>query len=146
VLGAAEPDPGGLKVRRLPDLPAELAEAAGRVARDFGLDDDWLNLGPARQLELGLPAGFADRLVRRGYGDHFTAWFASRYDQVHFKLYAAVDRGDYHVQDLIALKPTDGELSAAARWMLPQDVSAAFRHSLVEFLEAQGWNNVARAL
>jgi hypothetical protein len=74
-------------------LPAVLGTARDRVARDFSLPVDWLNPGPTDLLDFGLPEGFIDRLERRDYGDSLTVYFASRYDQIHFKLYAMVDQG-----------------------------------------------------
>jgi hypothetical protein len=62
------------------------------VARDFSLPAEWLNSGPTGLLEFGLPDGFADRLQRRDYGEGLVVYLASRYDQIHFKLYAAVDQ------------------------------------------------------
>jgi hypothetical protein len=72
-------------------LPPNLEVAGARVARDFSLPADWLNPGPTDLLEFGLPEGFIDRLERRNYGDALTVYLASRYDQIHFKLYALVD-------------------------------------------------------
>jgi hypothetical protein len=45
-------------------LPEVLVAARARVARDFGLTDDWLNAKPADLLDFGLPPGFVDRLER----------------------------------------------------------------------------------
>src|SRR5438046_1391427 len=67
-------------------LPEALVAARDRVARDFGLPEDWLNAAPADLLDFGLPPGFVDRLERREYGDALTVHFASRFDQIHFKL------------------------------------------------------------
>jgi hypothetical protein len=115
VLGLARTVPGGISVERLERLPEPLASAALRVARDFNLPTDWLNLGPAPQVGMGLPKGFGSRVERRPYGAFLTIYYASRYDQIHLKLYAAVDQDSYHVQDLALLKPTGAELLAAAR-------------------------------
>src|ERR1700754_5356236 len=46
-------------------LPEGLVAARDLVARDFSLLPRWLNPGPAKLLEFGLPDGFAAR-VRRG--------------------------------------------------------------------------------
>src|SRR5664279_1163277 len=83
-------------------LPEPLGRAAQRVARDFDLDESWLNGGPTDLLDFGLPEGFLDRLERRDYGEALTIYLASRYDQIHFKLYAMVDAGGpgKHEQDL----------------------------------------------
>jgi hypothetical protein len=49
--------------------------------------------GPTELLRFGLPDGFVDRLQRRDFGEGLVVYLASRYDQIHFKLYAAVDQG-----------------------------------------------------
>jgi hypothetical protein len=147
VLGLARTTPGGIVVvERLDRLPEPLASAALKVARDFGLPADWLNLGPAPQVGMGLPEGFGGRVERRQYGSRLTIYYASRYDQIHLKLYAAVDQDSYHVQDLALLKPTRAEMVAAARWTLTQDVSGAFRDSLKDFLRTHGHNDVAEEI
>ena len=46
-------------------LPVSLVKAAGRVARDFGLAQDWLNPGPTDLLRWGLPEGFRSCVVTR---------------------------------------------------------------------------------
>lgn len=84
-------------------------------------------------LALGLPAGFLERVERQDHGAGLTVWFASRLDQVHFKLCAAVDAGGpgKHVGDLLALSPTRDELLAAARWSRTHDPSEGYRKALV---------------
>jgi len=144
VLGLARPTPGGIAVEPLERLPEPLASAALKVARDFNLPADWLNLGPAPQVGMGLPDGFGSRVEQRRYGSRLTVYYASRYDQIHLKLYAAVDQDSYHVQDLALLKPSGAELLAAARWTLTQDVSGTFRESLKEFLRTNGHSDVAQ--
>ncbi len=112
-------------------LPTELVAARDRVARDFGLPEDWLNAAPADLLDFGLPDGFVDRLERRDYGEALTVHFASRFDQIHFKLYAMVDQGaGKHEADLRALEPTRDELLTAARWTRTHDPSEGFREQL----------------
>src|SRR6202012_3920066 len=74
-------------------LPDGLVAARDLVARAFSLLPRWLNPRPAKLLEFGLPDGFAERLERRDYDAGLVVYFASRYDQIHFKLYAAVDEG-----------------------------------------------------
>lgn len=116
-------------------LPAALETARDRVARDFSLPADWLNPGPTDLLEFGLPVGFIDRLERRDYGDGLTVYFASRYDQIHFKLYALVDQGPgKHEADLRALSPTEEELLEAARWSRRHDPSEGYEQVLREVL------------
>ncbi|MBW2040034.1 MAG: hypothetical protein JRI46_10675 [Deltaproteobacteria bacterium] len=92
ILAWAEETEEGLKIRQIEKFPQWLIGAAKIVARDFGLPENWLNLGPASQVESGLPDGFEGRLVKIDYGRSLTVYFISRTDQIYFKLYAAVDR------------------------------------------------------
>ena len=95
VLAEAEETEDGIKIYRVEQFPLWLTAAAETVARDFGLPENWLNLGPASQVESGLPDGFESRLVKKNYGKNLTVYFTGRTDQIYFKLYAAVDRDDY---------------------------------------------------
>jgi hypothetical protein len=119
-------------------LPPELVAAAERVARDFEVPNDWLNSGPAKLLRFGLPSGFEDRWETRTYGNALRVRWASRFDQIHFKLYAAVDRTGKHLRDLEALRPTSDELIAAARWSRQHDPSEGFLSALIEALKYFG--------
>jgi hypothetical protein len=120
-------------------FPRALVGARDRVARDYGLPEDWLNAGPADLIDFGLPAGFLDRVETRTFGQALTVHFASRLDQIHFKLYAFVDQGvGKHGQDLRALQPTRDELVQAARWSRTHDPSDGYRQMLEEALEYLG--------
>lgn len=117
-------------------LPEPLVDARDRVARDFDLPEDWLNSeAAADMLRLGLPEGFTERLTRREYGPSLTVRYASRFDQIHFKLHATVDRGGgKHLGDLQALEPSHAELLAAARWARTHDPSDGFLSVLTSVL------------
>jgi hypothetical protein len=120
-------------------LPDSLLKAAKEVAQALKLPENWMNNGPSHDdgglFQMGLPRGLQKRLHMRNFGDHLTLYFVDRIDQIHFKLYAAVDRGGYHIADLVALNPTDKELIRAARWTMTHDVSDAFRTLLKQLLE-----------
>jgi hypothetical protein len=129
-------------------LPSYLLNTAKEVARDLGLAADWLNNGPSRDaggiFQLGLPEGIASRLHSRSYGDRLTVHFIGRLDQIHLKLYAAVDSGEgTHLDDLLSLKPDDVELETAARWAMTHDVSPGFRMILKDMLRQFGYEDVA---
>ena len=128
-------------------LPQALVKAAHEVALDLGLPQDWLNNGPSSGdgglFRLGLPEGFVDRLTWTTIGERLTIGFISRYDQIHFKLYAAVDRsGSYHAEDLRELRPTDAELLDAAGWTRTHDPSEGYREGLQWFLQEFGYGNL----
>jgi hypothetical protein len=124
-------------------LPVEIARAAREVADDLGLPEDWLNNGPSSGdgglFRLGLPAGIGDRLTWRTIGPQLDVAFIGRLDQIHFKLYAAVDQsGSYHATDLDVLDPTDDELLAAIVWARSHDPSPGFRECVRTFLQEFG--------
>jgi hypothetical protein len=103
------------------------------------LPDEWLNAGPTDLLDFGLPEGFVERLERRDYGEGLTVYLASRYDQIHFKLYALVDQGPgKHEDDLRALNPSEEELLAAASWARTHDTSEPFAAILGQVLSHLG--------
>lgn len=121
-------------------LPDSLRSARARVARDFHLDPGWLNAQAADVVRLGLPEGFVGRVETRSHPPGLEVHFASRYDLIHFKLHAVVDRGPggKHDADLRALEPTDTELLAAGRWAMTHDPSPGFRQILGETLRHFG--------
>jgi hypothetical protein len=120
-------------------LPSAIADAAALVARDLGLEPGWLNAGPASLLELGLPAGFADRLIGRDYGPALRVSFASRIDQIFFKLYAAADRREPRdFADLQQLEPTTAELRAGARWARTHNMPGPFDDAIAQALAEFG--------
>jgi hypothetical protein len=91
-----------------------------------------------------LPEGLVERLERRDYGPSLSVHFASRIDQIHFKLYAMVDQGaGKHEADLRALQPTADELLRAARWTRTHDPSLGFRQELVAVLAHFGVEDAA---
>lgn len=127
------------ELRLAEPLPDALLSARAAVARDFGLNENWLNAGPTDLIKWGLPRGFMTRVVTRQYGPALAVDFAGRVDQIHFKIFAMVDQGGgRHEADLRALGPTAAELIAAARWSITQDPSPGYRSVLVEALRYLG--------
>lgn len=125
-------------------FPIELEQSAKKVARDFDLPETWLNPGPTSAVDFGLPEGLMDRVETRQFGKSLIIHFLSRYDQICFKLYAAVDQGiGKHYDDLLALAPDAQELEEAARWSMTHDVSDGFRQSVKDLLKHMGHKDVA---
>ncbi|HEY4057257.1 MAG TPA: DUF6036 family nucleotidyltransferase [Kofleriaceae bacterium] len=120
-------------------LPKELVEAVTEVSALLDLAPDWLNNGPASTLRFGLPEGFLGRCEQREYGG-LTVLLASRYDQIHLKVYAAADGApnDKHHMDLKRLDPTESELRAAAEWTRTHDPSEGFALMLKGLLATFG--------
>lgn len=108
-------------------LPEILLKTAEDVAKAMDIRKDWLNSGPTSLLQFGLPDGFKTRLHTKKFGG-LTVHFASRFDQICFKLYASVDHGPLskHFKDLRSLQPTIDELFTAKNWCLTQDASEPF--------------------
>lgn len=147
VVAFAEKSAGNYYLRSADPFPAGLEDAVKKVARDFNLPATWLNSGPTSVVEFGLPDGLMKRVETKRYGKNLIVHFLSRYDQIHFKLYAAVDQGPgKHLSDLGALKPAAGELLKAAQWSITHDVSEGYRQSVKELLRYLGHDDVAEKL
>ena len=128
-------------------LPEELMIAAKEVADTLNLPNDWLNNGPSSGdgglFRLGLPDGFRERLIKNYQGEKLMVYFASRLDQIHFKLYAAIDQfGSYHASDLKQLSPSDEELLQAIRWAITHDPSEGFQTAIKLFLQEFGYERL----
>lgn len=123
------------ELARAEPLPAAVHAAAIDVAAALDLPTEWLNPGPTDLLRFGLPAGFLERAHARRFGS-LVVHVASRVDQIHFKLFAAVDQGvrSKHMADLRTLAPQRGELLAAARWCRVKDPSVGFLAALQSLL------------
>lgn len=138
---------GEVSYIRADPLSDELIMASKKVARDFNLPEKWINTGPTSAVDLGLPNGIMERVTTRAYGPKLTIHFMGRYDQIHFKLYAAADQGaGKHFDDLLALNPTEDELEQAALWSMTHDVSEGYRQVLKGLLTHMGFTNVAKRL
>lgn len=125
----------GEAYRKAEALPTPLVEAAREVGVAAGVGEKWLNAGPAGLMDFGLPPGFGERAEVRRYGS-LTLHIASRFDQICFKLYAAVDQApaSKHMDDLRLLEPTADELVPAARWSMTHDPSQGYRGQLLSLL------------
>jgi hypothetical protein len=144
ILADVDPVKGLIDPRPISDT---LKHAAQKVAEELLLPADWLNTGPADQIQAGLPEGFAERLTRREYGSRLTVYFPDRTDLIHLKLFAVVDQGaGRHSRDLMALQPSDAEMLRAARWVLSQDASDVFPQIVQTTLKALGYEQVSTQL
>ena len=129
-------------------LPDWLVEQAAKVAAEMDLPEDWFNTGPSDEslFRLGLPPGIEERLTTKEFGPAMRVGFISRYDQVFFKLYASVDQGGRHFQDLKTLEPTREEILAASKWTKTQDNSDGFHSILIQVIEALNYGDIVDQL
>ncbi len=135
---------GGVLVSADP-LPEALTESASIVARDLGLEPNWLNPGPTGLLVHGLPDGFLKRVKTRDYGRSLRVSFAARVDQVFLKLYAAADRREPRdFADLRRLEPTLTELRGAARWARTHNMPGPFDDAMRQALRDLGVEDEGR--
>jgi len=150
IIGSARVGAKG-KVKLQPEgpLPAQFTELVGEVGRELGIRQDWLNFGAAPLVQFGLPLGFEHRLKRRRFGRCLALHLASRLDQIHLKVYAAMDpktRLETHLGDLLDLEPTEAEAKAVVDWLLGRMTSPAFRRKLKQVLDRIGHEKLAQTL
>lgn len=140
------PDSVAVLVKHAP-LPEPILSAARSVAAALGLDEAWLNAGPADLLDWGLPEGFEQRLTQRRFGPRLAVLLPARQDLICLKVYAAADTGvGRHTQDLDALSPTCAELLSGSRWAHTQDPSRDFCTMLLGLLRHYGCELEAEVL
>ena len=88
-----------------------------------------MNRGPAGQWDIGLPAGFAERVEWRRYGG-LDVGIADRIDLIFLKLEAAADQpssDSRHFRDLIALNPSDEEIAVARKLAHEKNVGTEYQ-------------------
>lgn len=108
-------------------MATTLETAIAKVARDLRLPANWMNTEVALQWISGLPPNLEADLTWETFAALHVG-LAGRKTLITLKLFAATDAGirSVHMQDLIALRPTDAELQAAANWVVTQDAAAEF--------------------
>jgi len=139
---------GGVRFVKGDRLPFDLPSLIDDVARDLGLpmedhqgnplpeDQKWLNLGPHRLLQFGLPDGIEKRLTRKQYGTCLKVYLIGREDQIPLKLYACLisPREAIHTQDLYKIGPTEQEMREAVTWLTAHNITERHRKKLREVL------------
>jgi hypothetical protein len=141
-LGVVTVEGGLLSVGR-PVSTTDFDTAVARVAGIYGEQVDWFNFAATNQLEMTMPAGLVDRAIPKSYGVKLTVRLCSRYDMVHLKMMASLDRGEEQTTDLSRMQPTEEEAKAAAAWCLAQGCSS---YRLKALLEELGHGAIADSL
>lgn len=127
---------GTLRLSPAEPFPESLQAAIRTVARDFGLPDTWMNAEVGAQWVRGLPPWILEEITWRSYGNLHVG-LVGRRTLIALKLFAAVDTGpgSVHVQDLLALAPTDAELEEARGWVMTQDAYEGFAAMISQVIE-----------
>ena len=146
---ALERAPAGSRQFEAPprEWPEDLGTCVREVADDLGLDETWVNTGPAELFENELPAGMMDRLTKTQHGSRLRVyWVTDRADQVCLKLFATANRSRrqaVHQSDLERLKPSEAEMERAVEWCLTQKRTAEFVQDLKRVLSDLGREDLA---
>jgi hypothetical protein len=94
-----------------------------------------LNAEVGAQWKTGLPSGLPEDIEWLQLGG-LEVGLVGRSTLLALKLFAAVDQGaGVHLQDLLALRPTEEELQDASAWVATQDAGAAFPALLKQVVE-----------
>lgn len=132
-LGIVVRDESGLRVAP-PSSIDNFNNAVQRVGNLYSEQPDWFNFAATNQLEMAMPEGLIERAQVRVYGNRLTVRLCSRFDIVHLKMMASLDRGEEQTTDLIRMRPSEDEARAAASWCLEQGCSPYRLKSLLEDL------------
>ncbi len=141
----------GAELVRIEEFPAEVESCIERVIDNHPEFEDlskrWINLGPARLAQVGLPAGFERRLTTRTFGKRLTLYLLGRDDLLALKLYASADefspRQDIHFEDLRVLDPNFKELERAVDWMRTLPDFEQVRTELKDVVDRLGYDVLA---
>ncbi len=140
-----------MQITRVEEFPQKVRYCIGQVAKAHpelkGMNEHWVNLGPRRLAEWGLPRGFEQRMTKVQFKDRLTLHLLGRADLIPLKLYAAADdlasRQRIHMSDLRLLKPTFDELDVALAWVLSLPDIDAKKIELQSIVEELGHGDLA---
>lgn len=106
----------------LPKLDPILTAICAEIAKQFGLDPDWLNNGP-ESLVRDLEKGWENRVTVAYKGPSLNVKVLGRRDLVATKLFALCDRDENDLDDLVKLKPSSEEIDSLKQWVLDREAS-----------------------
>ncbi|MDD3717530.1 MAG: hypothetical protein PHP28_02560 [Actinomycetota bacterium] len=136
---------GGSLVLRKPLMPDEFAAAVERVGNLYGEGKHWFSTAATiLHDDTELPPDIVERAEVRHFGERLTVRLCSREHMVCLKMWAAIDRGEPDIGDLIRIKVSEREARTAAEWCLEQD--AEKMPEILAVLEELGHEKLAREL
>ncbi len=135
----------GRLVLSKPLMSSEFNRAVERVGIHFGVGKFWFSTAPAiLHDDTKLPPDLIKRAKIRRYGSHLTVRLCSRPDMVRLKMWAAINRGEPDIGDLVEMRTTERETEAAVGWCLEQDPDAT--PELINVLREVGHGGLAERL
>jgi hypothetical protein len=140
-----------LQIKSIQKFPDKVQDCIRKVAQAHpelqGMNERWINLGPANLAKLGLPAGYENRLMTVRFKDRLILHLLGREDLLSLKLYAAADdlagRQSVHAGDLKQLKPTYEELDKALNWVLKLPNIDSKKIELQSIVQELGYDDLA---
>jgi hypothetical protein len=143
-LGLVTKEKGRLKLSK-PLMSNEFNQAVERVGIHFGLGKFWFSTAPTiLHDDTHLPNDLIRRAKILRYGSHLTIRLCSRADMVRLKMWAAINRGEPDISDLVEMRITRKEAEAAVAWCLEQNPHA--KKELINILEEVGHGRLAERL
>lgn len=133
---------GSLELRK-PLVSREFSVAVERVGVVYGKGRSWLNVGAISLHDTTLPAGLAERAVKKPYGSRLVIRLCSRADLVSLKMWAALGRSGPDIDDLKEMQVTNEEAIAGFEWCLEQNGE---REDLLLILREIGHGELAERL
>ncbi|USN47509.1 MAG: hypothetical protein H6626_15250 [Pseudobdellovibrionaceae bacterium] len=118
-----------------PAMDMGLQLIAADVGEMFNLDMTWLN-SAGHIFSRNFPQGWKDRVKVHYKGTNLVVKFLDRRDLIATKFYAACQRGEQDINDLVAIEPSKKELNEAKKWILKSEQDPDwFKH--VEYILAE---------
>jgi len=120
-LGLVVDEEGSLALRK-PLMSSEFNAAVERVGSLYHEGKHWFSTAAITlHDDTELPVDLVEKALVRRYGKRLTIRLCSRRHMVYLKMWAAIDRGEPDIGDLIKMQVSVEEARAGAEWCLQQD-------------------------
>jgi hypothetical protein len=132
----------GYLVLRKPLMSKEFNVAVERVGNLYGEGKLWFSTAATiLHDDTELPADIIARAEVRRFGDRLTVRLCSRTHMICLKMWAALNRGEPDIGDLIKMQVSEDEARTAADWCLEQD--GEMLSEIAAVLEELGYGELA---
>ncbi len=113
---------GGSLVLKKPLMSREFNGAVERVGNLYGEGKHWFSTAATiLHDDTELPPDIITRAEVKRFGDRLTVRLCSRQHMVCLKMWAAIDRGEPDIGDLLWMQVSEMEARTAVDWCLEQD-------------------------